>query len=173
MTYSHQGYQGVSGQLHYFVREHIVRGEWKHKERPILINSWEAMYFDVQEKKILRLARTAANAGMELFVLDDGWFGKRNSDASSLGDWYDNKEKLPTGLAGLSEKIHKLGLKFGIWVEPEMVSEDSDLYRKHPDWAVRIPGQEHALGRNQMVLDLTREEVRNYIIESMSDVISR
>lgn len=173
LTYSHQGYQGVSGQLHYFVREHIVRGEWKHKERPILINSWEAMYFDVQEKKILKLARTAANAGMELFVLDDGWFGKRNSDASSLGDWYDNKEKLPTGLAGLSEKIHKLGLKFGIWVEPEMVSEDSDLYRKHPDWAVRIPGQEHALGRNQMVLDLTREEVRNYIIESMSDVFSR
>ena len=173
MTYSHRGYQGVSRQLHHFVREHIVRGEWKHKERPILINSWEAMYFDVQEKKLLRLAKVAAETGIELFVLDDGWFGKRNNDASSLGDWYDNKEKLPEGLAGLSQKLHKLGMKFGIWVEPEMVSEDSDLYREHPDWAVRIPGKEHAFGRNQMILDLTRQEVREYIIESMSDVFTR
>lgn len=173
LTYSAQGYQGVSRQLHCFVREHIVRGEWQHKERPVLINSWEAMYFDVQERKLLKLAKTAAEAGIELFVLDDGWFGKRNSDAVSLGDWYDNKEKLPDGLAGLSEKIHKLGLKFGIWVEPEMVSEDSDLYRSHPDWAVKIPDKAHALGRNQMVLDLTRAEVREYIIHSMSDVFAR
>ena len=173
LTYSSQGYQGVSRQLHYFVREHIVRGEWKHKERPVLVNSWEAMYFDVQERKLLKLAKTAAEAGIELFVLDDGWFGKRCNDASSLGDWFDNKDKLPDGLAGISEKIHSMGMKFGIWVEPEMVSEDSELYRKNPQWAVQIPGKDHALGRNQMILDLTRQDVQNYIIESMSDVFSR
>lgn len=173
LTYSNQGYQGISLHMHSFVREHIVRGNWKDKERPVLLNSWEAVYFDVQERKLLRLAKAARDVGIELFVLDDGWFGKRNSDASSLGDWYDNKEKLPTGLAGISKKIRDMGMQFGIWVEPEMVSEDSDLYRKHPEWAVRIPKKEHALGRKQMLLDLSREDVQAYLIEQMADVFSR
>ncbi len=172
-TYSNAGYEGISLHMHQFVREHVVRGNWKKKERPILLNSWEATYFDVQEKKILKLAKAAKEAGIELFVLDDGWFGKRNSDASSLGDWTDNKEKLPNGLAGLSGKIKEMGLQFGIWVEPEMVSEDSELFRAHPDWAVRIPGKAHAVGRNQMLLDLTKDEVQQYLIESMTDVFSR
>ena len=150
----------ISLHMHAFVREHIVRGYWKKKERPILINSWEAMYFDVREKKVLKLAKEAAKAGIELFVLDDGWFGKRNSDKEALDDWNDNTEKLPGGLARLSERIHAMGMKFGIWVEPEMVSENSELYRAHPDYAVTVPGTEPARGRNQLLLDLTREEVR-------------
>ena len=173
LTYSNKGYQGISTQMHAFVREHIVRGEWKRKTRPILLNSWEAAYFNFKESNLCKLAKTAKVVGVELFVLDDGWFGKRNSDASSLGDWYDNVEKLPQGLAGLSTKIREMGLDFGIWVEPEMISEDSDLYRAHPEWAVRIPGQQHACGRNQMVLDFTKKEVQDYIIEAMSDIFTR
>jgi alpha-galactosidase len=173
ITYSNLGYRGISKNMHMFVREHIVRGKWQKKVRPVLINSWEAMYFDINEKKLLHLAKEAVDLGIELFVLDDGWFGKRNSDKTSLGDWYDNKEKLPNGLGGLSDKIKALGMKFGIWVEPEMVSEDSELYKKHPEWAVKIPGRAHSLGRNQMILDLTNNEVQDYIIESMSDVFTR
>lgn len=173
LTFSSEGYRGISKNMHAFVREHIVRGTWKKKERPVLLNSWEAMYFDIQERRVLKLAKAAAEAGIELFVLDDGWFGKRNSDKTSLGDWYDNTQKLPGGLAGLSEKIRGMGLLFGIWVEPEMVSKDSDLYRAHPDWAVQIPGKAHSLGRNQMLLDLTRTEVQDYIIEIMTDVFTR
>lgn len=172
-TYSNTGYEGISMHMHHFVREHVVRGSWKRKERPILLNSWEATYFGVQEKKILKLAKAAKDVGIELFVLDDGWFGKRNDDTSSLGDWTDNREKLPNGLAGLSKKIKEMGMQFGIWVEPEMISEDSDLYRAHPDWAVRIPQKAHAVGRNQMLLDLTREEVQEYLIDTMSDVFTR
>ncbi len=173
LTYSAKGYQGISQQMHIFVREHIVRGEWKRKVRPILLNSWEAAYFNFKENHLCKLAKAAKDVGIELFVLDDGWFGKRNSDASSLGDWYDNVEKLPKGLAGLSAKIREMGLDFGIWVEPEMISEDSDLYRAHPEWAVRIPGQSHASGRNQMILDFTQKVVQDYIIEAMSDVFTR
>jgi alpha-galactosidase len=173
ITYSGNGYREISENMHSFVREHIVRGNWQKKPRPILINSWEAMYFDVNEKKLLRLAKQVVDIGIELFVLDDGWFGKRNDDLRSLGDWYDNKDKLPNGLGGLSDKIRALGLKFGIWVEPEMVNEDSDLYRKHPEWAVRIPSKEHSLGRHQMLLDFTNQEVQDYIIESMSGVFTR
>jgi alpha-galactosidase len=173
LTYSSTGYRGISENMHSFVREHIVRGKWQKKSRPVLINSWEAMYFDVNERKLIKLAKEAADIGIELFVLDDGWFGKRNDDKSSLGDWYDNKEKLPNGIGGLSDKIKALGMKFGIWVEPEMVNEDSDLYRKHPDWAVRIPDKAHSLGRNQMLLDLTNKDVQDYIIEAMSDVFTR
>ncbi len=173
LTYTVKGYRGISENMHSFVREHIVRGRWKKKERPVLINSWEAMYFDINEKKLLRLAKQAADLGVELFVLDDGWFSKRNSDKTSLGDWHDNKEKLPGGIGGLSDKISAIGMKFGIWVEPEMVSEESNLYKKHPQWAVRIPQKAHSLGRNQMVLDLTNKEVQDYIIESMSDVFKR
>jgi alpha-galactosidase len=137
-----------------------------------LINSWEANYFKFTETKLLKLAKAAKEAGIELFVLDDGWFGKRNDDTSSLGDWKENKDKLSSGLKGLAEKINALGLDFGIWVEPEMVNEDSDLYRRNPDFAVQLPGTANSLGRNQMILDLTREEVCVYLIEEMTRVFS-
>ncbi len=172
MTYSHQGFTGMSHNMHHFVRNHIVRGEWKKKLRPVLINSWEANYFKFNEGKLLKLAKEAKTAGIELFVLDDGWFGRRNDDTSSLGDWYENKDKLRGGLKLLAEKINALGMDFGIWVEPEMVNEDSDCFRLHPDWAVKLPKADHALGRNQMILDLTKEEVCNYIIKEMTRVFS-
>lgn len=172
MTYSHLGYNGMSGQMHQFVREHIVRGEWKHKVRPILLNSWEASYFDINEKKLLRLAKAGKDVGIELFVMDDGWFGERNDDTSSLGDWDVNPKKLPGGLSGLCRKIKELGLEFGIWVEPEMVSVKSRLYEEHPEWAVQIPEKPHAEGRNQRILDLTRTEVQDFIIEKMSEVFA-
>ncbi len=172
LTFSDRGYTGMSHNMHHFIRNHIVRGEWKDKVRPVLINSWEANYFKFNEARLIKQAKAARDAGVELFVLDDGWFGKRNDDSSSLGDWRENKDKLNHGLKGLSETINNMGMDFGIWVEPEMVNEDSDCYREHPDWAVRIPGIEHSLGRNQMFLDLTRAEVRNYIVEEMSRVFS-
>ncbi|MCM1026770.1 MAG: alpha-galactosidase [Roseburia sp.] len=172
MTFSHQGFNGMSGHLHCFVREHIVRGEWKKKPRPVLLNSWEAAYFDIDEKKLLKLARAGKEAGIELFVMDDGWFGERTDDARSLGDWTVNEKKLPGGLSGLCGKIRQLGLDFGIWVEPEMVNVKSRLYREHPDWALEIPGREHSEGRNQRVLDLTRQEVQDFIIREMTEVFS-
>ncbi len=172
MTYSAAGRNGMSLQLHRFVREHIVRGYWKKRERPILLNSWEAFYFDFNEAKLLRLAETAKSVGIELFVLDDGWFGKRDDDTSSLGDWTENKKKLPGGLKGLAQKINAMGLQFGLWVEPEMVNVDSNLYRAHPEWVLEIPGYPHSEGRNQRILDLGNPEVQNYIIEEMSRVFS-
>lgn len=172
MTYAHDGWNAMSSNMHSFIRSHIVRGEWKDKERPVLLNSWEANYFKFNDSKLLKQAKAAKEAGIELFVLDDGWFGKRNDDTSSLGDWHENREKLTNGLRGLANRINELGLEFGIWVEPEMVNEVSDLYLAHPDWAVKVPGQEHSMGRNQMFLDLTREEVCTYLIEEMSRVFS-
>lgn len=172
LTYSDRGFTGMSHNMHHFVKNHIVRGEWKNKVRPILINSWEANYFKFTEGKLLKLAKAAKEAGIELFVLDDGWFGRRNDDTSSLGDWKDNKDKLPGGLKGLAEKVKALGMEFGIWVEPEMVNEDSDLYRSHPEYAVKIPETKNSLGRNQMILDLTREDVRSYLIDEMTRVFS-
>ncbi|NTV77716.1 MAG: alpha-galactosidase [Clostridiales bacterium] len=170
MTYSKDGYTKMSHNMHDFIREHIVRGAWKYKERPVLINSWEATYFRFTQAKLLKLAKAAKTAGIELFVLDDGWFGERNDDTSSLGDWYVNQKKLPGGLKGLAEKINEMGLMFGIWVEPEMVNEKSQCYTNHPEWALEIPGQEHSLGRNQKLLDLTNKEVQEYIIEQMTSV---
>ena len=172
MTYSSTGYNGMSGQLHDFVSKHILRGPWKDRLRPVLLNSWEASYFKISEGKLLRLARKAKSVGIELFVMDDGWFGERNDDTSSLGDWYPNKKKLPHGVKGICDKVRKLGLEFGIWVEPEMVNRNSELYRAHPDWAMEIPGKKHSEGRNQMVLDLANVEVQDYIIKAMSDVFS-
>ena len=172
MTYSDEGFNGMSHCMHEFVRNHIVRGEWKDKERPILLNSWEAAYFKFDEGKLLSMAKNAKKAGIELFVMDDGWFGERNDDKSSLGDWFVNKKKLPNGLSGLADKINGLGLEFGLWVEPEMVNENSKLYEEHPEWAIRIPNVAHSEGRNQMILDLTREEVQDYIIGVMSDVFA-
>ena len=172
MTYSSTGYNGMSGQMHDFVSKHILRGPWKDRLRPVLLNSWEASYFKISEGKLLRLARKAKSVGIELFVMDDGWFGERNDDTSSLGDWYPNKKKLPHGVKGICDKVRKLGLEFGIWVEPEMVNRNSELYRAHPDWAMEIPGKRHSEGRNQMVLDLANTEVQDYLIKAMSDVFS-
>jgi alpha-galactosidase len=172
MTYSYKGFGQMSNNMHEFVREHIVRGTWKKKNRPVLLNSWEAAYFDINEKKLLQLAKAGKEAGIELFVMDDGWFGSRNSDTESLGDWVVNEKKLPKGLSGLSQKIKEMGLDFGIWVEPEMVNVNSDLYRKHPDWAVQIGDKPHSEGRNQRILDLTRREVQDFVIETMSNVFS-
>lgn len=172
MAYSPFGYNGMSQCMHRFVREHIVRGVWKRKTRPVLLNSWEASYFDINERKLLALAKAGKEAGVELFVMDDGWFGERNDDRHSLGDWDVNSKKLPGGLAGLCEKIKSLGLDLGIWVEPEMVNTDSRLYEKHPDWTIEIPGHAHSEGRNQRILDLTRTEVQDFIIEKMSEVFS-
>ena len=172
MTYSSMGYNGMSGQMHDFVSKHILRGPWKDRLRPVLLNSWEASYFKISEGKLLRLARKAKSVGIELFVMDDGWFGERNDDTSSLGDWYPNKKKLPHGVKGICDKVRKLGLEFGIWVEPEMVNRNSELYRAHPDWAMEIPGKAHSEGRNQMVLDLANSDVQDYLIKAMSDVFS-
>lgn len=172
MTYSHLGYNGMSRHMHDFVREHIVRGEWKNKVRPVLLNSWEAAYFDINEGKLLNLAKAGKDVGIELFVMDDGWFGERDDDTSSLGDWDENKKKLPGGIKRLCDKIRKMGLMFGIWVEPEMVNVKSKLFNEHPDWVLAIPENPHSEGRNQRILDLTQKEVQDYIIEKMTEVFS-
>ena len=172
MTFSASGCNTMSHGMHDFVNSHIVSGEWKERLRPVLLNSWDAAYFKISESRLLKLARRARKAGVELFVMDDGWFKGRNDDSSSLGDWTPDPEKLPHGIKGICDKVRKLGLEFGIWVEPEMVNENSDLYRAHPDWAMKIPGKAHSTGRNQMILDLTRVEVQDYIIDAMSSVFS-
>lgn len=171
MTYSHWGMGTVSRTFHKTIREHICRGEWKHKRRPVLINNWEATYFDFTGKKLALIAKDAAELGVELFVMDDGWFGKRDSDNSGLGDWIPNEEKLGCTLKELGEQINAEGLQFGIWFEPECISEDSDLYRTHPEWAVGIPGRKPVLSRNQLILDFARKDVQDYIIERMSAVL--
>ena len=172
MTYSPDGYNGMSQNMHAFVRECIVRGTWKKKERPVLLNSWEAAYFDINERKLLKLAKAARDVGIELFVIDDGWFGERNDDKTSLGDWYVNPKKLPDGVSGLCKKINDLGLSFGIWVEPEMINVESNLYKEHPDWTMDIPGKIHAEGRNQRMLDRANPEVVDYMIASMSNLFA-
>jgi alpha-galactosidase len=171
MTYSGGGFNGMSRNMHDFINGHIVRGAWQNRERPVLINSWEAFMFDFSEQSLLRLARSARELGVELFVLDDGWFGKRNDDTAGLGDYGVNTKKLPHGLRGLSDRLRALGLGFGLWFEPEMVNEDSGLYRAHPEWAVRHPEKKAVLGRNQLVLDLCRAEVRDYIVGRVGAVI--
>ena len=171
-TYSEAGRNGMSKNLHAFIREHVVRGIWKKKERPVLLNSWEAFYFDFTESKLVKLAETAKSVGVELFVMDDGWFGKRDDDTSSLGDWTENKKKLPGGLKGLSKKINALGLDFGLWVEPEMVNVDSELYRAHPEWVLEIPEKAHSEGRNQRILDFSNPAVQEHIISEMKRVFS-
>lgn len=171
LTFTDQGFTGLTRDNQSFARQHIARGKWAQKERPILINNWEATYFHFTEDKIIELAQSAKETGIELFVLDDGWFGKRNSDTCSLGDWVENRDKLPSGLAGMAKKINDLGLAFGLWFEPEMVSEDSDLYRAHPDWAIQISGRGHTYSREQLVLDLSKQEVCDYLIEAVSAVL--
>ncbi len=172
MTYSEAGFNGMSQIMHAFVRQNITRGEWKDKIRPVLLNSWEAAYFDINESKLLKLAKAGKDVGVELFVMDDGWFGTRNDDKQSLGDWFVNEKKLPNGVAGLAKKVNDLGLDFGIWVEPEMVNVNSKLYEAHPDWTMEIPGKPHSEGRNQRVLDLANPEVVAYMTEQMRNVFS-
>ena len=172
MTFSNEGLNGMSRNMHAFVKEHIVRGIWKDKERPILVNNWEATFFNFNEKKILEIAKATKNLGAEMFVLDDGWFGKRNSDKAGLGDWTVNIKKLPSGIGGLAKKINDMEIKFGLWVEPEMVNPDSDLYREHPEWAITTDIYKPSEGRNQLVLDLTNPEVVDFIINTMTDVFS-
>jgi len=170
-TFSEHGFNGMSAHFHDFVNNHIVRGDWKGKERPVLINNWEACFFRFTRRKLLRLARQAGRLGVELFVLDDGWFGKRNDDTAGLGDYNVNRKKLPRGMRSFAEEIHELGLLFGLWFEPEMVNPDSDLYRAHPEYAVTTPGREPLFGRNQLLLDLCNPEVRDYIVENVSRIL--
>ncbi len=171
MSYANGGKNAVSLNMHEFVKNHIIRGEWKEKQRPVLLNNWEATYFDFTQSKLLKLAKEAKNLGIELFVLDDGWFGVRDSDKRGLGDYNVNKKKLPDGLKGLADKINNLGMSFGLWMEPEMVSVESELYKAHPDWAVKAPGIEPSEGRNQLVLDLCKKDVQDYIITNVNNTI--
>lgn len=171
LAYSEKGLNGLSQTYHHLYRTRLARGKWRDKERPILVNNWEATYFDFTEESILSLAKEAQHLGIELFVLDDGWFGKRNNDHTSLGDWYVNKRKLPHGLKYLAEEINQLGMGFGLWFEPEMVNKDSELYKEHPEWIIQVPKRELSHGRNQYVLDYTRKEVRNYIFEQLAEIL--
>ncbi|MFW6264628.1 MAG: alpha-galactosidase [Bacillota bacterium] len=171
MVYSNQGLNKMSQVYHQLYRKRLARGKYRDQVRPILINNWEATYFDFTTEKILDLAAKAGKLGIELFVLDDGWFGKRNDDTTSLGDWFVNKEKLPEGLDYLAREINKMGLKFGLWFEPEMISPESELYKKHPDWCIHVPDRKRSLLRNQLTLDLSRQEVCDYIIEKVSTIL--
>lgn len=172
LTYSDQGLNALSKNFHHFVNHHIIPKTFQFKERPIAFNSWEAFYFDFNERKLMKLAKDAKKLGAELFVLDDGWFSSRNDDHQGLGDYDVNLKKLPSGLKGLSHKINQLGLSFGLWFEPEMVNPKSKLYEHHPSYAVKIEGRTPALGRNQLVLDLCQEEVRTYIKENIKKILS-
>ncbi len=171
MTFSDKGFGGVSGQFHDFVNRRIVRGDWKDRERPVLLNNWEAHFFKFNRSKLLHLARQAKRLGVELFVLDDGWFGARNNDKAGLGDYSVNRRKLPGGMKPFAERIRRMGLSFGLWFEPEMVNPDSDLYRAHPEYAVTTPGKAPTLGRNQLVLDLCNPAVRDYIVSSVGGIL--
>lgn len=172
MVYASQGLNEMSQIFHKLYRSRLARGYWRDKERPVLINNWEATYFDFNEEKILSIVKEAKSLGIDLFVLDDGWFGERNDDTSSLGDWFSNKEKLPEGIRGLSKKVNDMGMKFGLWFEPEMVCEGTEIYKKHPEWVIHTPKREMSHGRNQFVLDFSRDEVVDYVFALMDKVIS-
>lgn len=172
MVYAENGLNEMSQTFHHLYQKRLARGEWRDKVRPILINNWEATYFDFNEDKILNIAKTAKKLGIELFVLDDGWFGKRDDDTSSLGDWYPDVRKLPDGIRGIAEKIEALGMKFGLWFEPEMVNLKSELYKKHPEWMLATPGRNSCHGRNQYILDFSKKEVVDSIYDMMAKVLS-
>lgn len=171
LVYSAAGLGPMTRTFHSLYRNHLIRSKYLHKKRPILINNWEATYFDFDDDKLVAIAEQAKKLGIEMLVMDDGWFGKRDGDECALGDWTVNENKIRCGLKALVERVNALGLKFGIWFEPEMVSPDSDLYRAHPDWAIQAPGRELTMGRHQYVLDLTRQEVVDYVYESVASVI--
>ena len=172
MVYSNQGINGMSQHFHQLYRDNLARGLHKNQERPVLINNWESTYFDFNQDKLLSIVNDASNLGVELFVLDDGWFGERHTDTTSLGDWFENKNKLPNGLEGLSREVKKK-MKFGLWFEPEMISEESELYKKHPDWHIHVKNYPTSLGRNQLILDFSRKEVRDYIYDQLVNILDR
>lgn len=171
ICYSDEGFGKMSREYHDLIRNNLMRSKWADKDRPVLINNWEGTYFKFTEEKLLAMADKAAAVGIDLFVLDDGWFGKRDDDRSGLGDWFVNRKKLPLGIDGLAAKMNEKGLKFGLWFEPEMVNPDSDLYRAHPDWAVHVEERNPVLSRHQLVLDLSKDEVCEYIIRVVSDIL--
>ncbi len=173
LAYSDQGLNQLSHVYHDFYDQHLIRGNFKNKERPILINNWEATYFDFDEDKLDHLVDEAKALGIELFVLDDGWFGQREDDQTSLGDWFENEGKLASGLAGFAKKVKDRGLQFGLWLEPEMVSGDSELYRAHPEWRLEVPQRQPALSRSQYVLDFSRQDVRDHIYQQLQKLFDR
>ena len=173
LVYSANGLGGMSRTFHHFYLDHLCRSQWAKKKRPLLINSWEAAYFDFDDDKLVEFAKEAKALGIEMLVMDDGWFGNRCDDHRALGDWWVNEEKLKGGLSSLIQRVNDLGVQFGIWYEPEMINPDSDLYRAHPDWAIGVQGREHSLSRHQCVLDMTRQDVRDNIFQQMADVISQ
>ena len=173
LSYSQNGLSALSQQYHNCIRNHVCRSKYVHMSRPVLINSWEAAYFDFTGETIVNLAKEAASLGIDMVVMDDGWFGKRDDDNSSLGDWYVNEKKLGGSLSELIRHVHEQGVKFGIWIEPEMVNEDSDLYRAHPDWAIQIPGRKPIRSRNQLLLDFSRKEVRDQVFEQICAVLDQ
>ncbi|MDR1537283.1 MAG: alpha-galactosidase [Clostridiales bacterium] len=170
--FSSEGLGGLSRTYHDLMRKHLLRGRYKDKRRPVLINNWEGTYFDFDEEKLLAIARESSKLGIEMLVMDDGWFGKRNDDNTSLGDWHVNEGKLKGGLKHLVDEVNNLGMKFGIWFEPEMVSPNSELYKAHPDWCLHAKGRGCSRSRNQLVLDFSRDDVRNHIYAMMKDVLS-
>jgi len=172
LSFSQDGLNGLSVNFHNLINRHIINPRWQNNPRPVLVNNWEATYLDFTEKKLTTLAADAAAAGIELFVLDDGWFGKRDTDDNSLGDWFAHKKKLPDGLGHLADKIRSKGIEFGIWVEPEMISEDSELFRSHPQWMVHSPGRIPSPGRNQFFIDMVNPAVRDYLFEVLSEVFN-
>lgn len=172
MVYSSNGLGEMSRTYHDLYRSRLCRGFYRDKERPILINNWEATYFNFNQNKIEEIASCAKELGIELFVLDDGWFGNRDDDKSSLGDWFINKKKLPNGLEYIVNRVNEMGMQFGLWVEPEMVSENSELYKKHPDWVLQVPGRKLSTGRDQLVLDFSRKDVCDEVIRMISEVLS-
>lgn len=171
MTYAANGLNQLSHNYHHIIRENVVDAKYYNLQRPVLINNWEATYFDFNKEKILEIADNAKEIGIDMLVLDDGWFGQRESDNSSLGDWYVNEEKLEGGLKALADGVRERDMKFGLWFEPEMISEDSDLFREHPDWAMSDPLRKPMMSRNQMVLDMSRKDVQDYLFDRMSDII--
>ncbi|MGY3766200.1 alpha-galactosidase [Vagococcus vulneris] len=171
MSYSSRGLNDLSATNHRVINKHLIRGNYKNQERPILVNNWEATYFDFDEDKIMAIVDEAHDLGIELFVLDDGWFGKREDDNSSLGDWFENEGKLKNGLKGLSEKVHAKGMSFGLWFEPEMISEISELFKTHPEWVLKIPDRASSPSRGQLVLDFSRADVRKYIYQKMTAIL--
>ncbi len=172
LVYSNEGLGGMSRTFHRLYNNNLVRGQWKKAKRPLLINNWEGTYFDFDDDKLFDIAKWAKETGIEMLVMDDGWFGLRNDDRRALGDWEVNENKLRGGISGLVSRIKGLGLKFGIWYEPEMISPDSDLFRAHPDWHIHVPGRESSQGRWQYVIDMSRQDVRDYLFNKMSEVLA-
>ncbi len=171
LAYSEAGLGGLSDAYHRLYRERLARGAWRDRPRPVVINNWEGTYFDFDEERIVAMASSAAEMGIELFVLDDGWFGQRDADTSSLGDWFVDRRKLPHGIDGLARRIEALGLRFGLWIEPEMVSQRSELFAAHPDWAIGVPGRARTEGRNQYVLDMSRPEIVDHLCETLAGIL--